>query len=126
MGARLRDIQRRIRTVESTKKITKAMELISTSRIMRAERRVAEARPYSEAINRIIRDLAATSEKLEHPLLEQPESGALGIAVITADRGLAGAYNATALRAAERARRSAGEGAAMYAIGRKAISALRF
>ncbi len=126
MGARLRDIQRRIRTVESTKKITKAMELISTSRIMRAERRVSEARPYSEAISRIIRDLAATSEKLEHPLLSTPDVGGAGIVVITADRGLAGAYNANALRMAERARRSAGDDFAMYAIGRKAISAFRF
>src|SRR5437763_9497323 len=126
MGAKLRVIQRRIRTVESTKKITKAMELISTSRIMRAERRVAEARPYSEAINRIIRDLAATSEKLEHPLLTTPETGGEGIAVITADRGLAGAYNANALRTAERPRRTAGNGAVTYAIGRKAISAFRF
>ena len=126
MGARLRDIQRRIRSVESTKKITKAMELISASRIMRAERRVAEARPYSEAIDRMIRDLAATAEKLEHPLLELKESGDDGIVVITADRGLAGAYNANALRLAERTRRSVGDNAVTYAIGRKAISAFRF
>jgi F-type H+-transporting ATPase subunit gamma len=126
MGARLRDIQRRIRSVESTKKITKAMELISTSRIMRAERRVSEARPYSEAIDRMIRDLAATAEKLEHPLLEVKEQGSEGVVVITADRGLAGAYNANALRLAERTRRAAGEDTATYAIGRKAISAFRF
>ena len=126
MGARLRDIQRRIRSVESTKKITKAMELISASRIMRAERRVAEARPYSEAIDRMIRDLAATAEKLEHPLLVTKETGADAVVVITADRGLAGAYNANALRTAERARRAAGENTITYAIGRKAISAFRF
>jgi F-type H+-transporting ATPase subunit gamma len=126
VGARLRDIQRRIRSVESTKKITKAMELISASRIMRAERRVAEARPYSEAIDRMIRDLAATAEKLEHPLLVTKETGADAVVVITADRGLAGAYNANALRTAERARRAAGENTITYAIGRKAISAFRF
>ncbi len=126
MGAKLRVIQRRIRSIESTKKITKAMELISASRIMRAERRVREARPYSEAIDRMIRDLAATAEKLEHPLLETRETGGDGVVVITADRGLAGAYNANALRLAERTRRSAGDGAVTYAIGRKAISAFRF
>ncbi len=126
MGAKLREIKRRINTIESTKKITKAMELISTSRIMRAERRVSEARPYSEAISRIIRDLAATSEKLEHPLLSTPEAGGDGIVVITADRGLAGAYNANALRMAERARRAAGGDVATYAVGRKGISAFRF
>src|SRR5438067_8178036 len=125
MGAKLRVIQRRIRTIESTKKITKAMELISASRIMRAERRVREARPYSDAIERMIRDLAATAEKLEHPLLETGTSGGDGIVVITADRGLAGAYNANALRRAERARRST-ENPVMYAAGRKAISAFRF
>ena len=125
MGAKLRVIQRRIRSVESTKKITKAMELISASRILRAERRVREARPYSDAITRIIRDLAATAEKLEHPLLESQTEGADGVVVITADRGLAGAYNANALRAAERARRDADD-ALVYAVGRKAISAYRF
>lgn len=126
MGAKLRVVQRRIRSIESTKKITKAMELISASRILRAGRRVAEARPYSDAITRIIRDLAATTERLEHPLLEARTEGADGVVVITADRGLAGAYNANALRTAERIRRESGEAGLVYAIGRKAISAYRF
>ncbi len=125
MGARLRDIQRRIRSIESTKKITKAMELISASRILRAERRVRESRPYAEKISQVIRDLAATSEKLEHPLLETKDEGTDAIVVITADRGLAGAYNANALRLAERTRRST-PGAVVYAVGRKAASAFRF
>jgi F-type H+-transporting ATPase subunit gamma len=125
MGARLRDIQRRIRSIESTKKITKAMELISAARIMRAERRVRESRPYAEKISQVIRDLAATTERLEHPLLETKDTGAEAVVVISADRGLAGAYNANALRLAERTRRAATE-AAVYAIGRKAISAFRF
>jgi F-type H+-transporting ATPase subunit gamma len=64
VGAKLRDVQRRIRSIESTKKITKAMELISASRILRAERRVRESRPYAEKISQVIRDLAATTEKL--------------------------------------------------------------
>ena len=126
MGAKLRDIQRRIRSVESTQKITKAMELISASRIIRAERRVREARPYAEKLTQVIRDLAATTERLEHPLLETHTEGAHAVVVITADRGLAGAYNANALRTAERTRRELGEAAAAYAIGRKAISAYRF
>ncbi|MGH2759329.1 MAG: F0F1 ATP synthase subunit gamma [Actinomycetota bacterium] len=125
MGARLRDIQRRIRSVESTKKITKAMELISASRIIRAERRVKESRPYAEKISQVIRDLAATTEKLEHPLLETKDEGADAVVVITADRGLAGAYNANALRLAERTRRAT-PGAAVYALGRKGASAFRF
>lgn len=126
MAGKLRLIQRRIRSVESTKKITKAMELISASRIVRAERRQREARPYSEKLTQIIRDLAASTEKLEHPLLEPGTQGQNAVVVITADRGLAGAYNANALRLAERTRREGGEDGAVYAIGRKAISAYRF
>jgi F-type H+-transporting ATPase subunit gamma len=125
VGAKLRDVQRRIRSIESTKKITKAMELISASRILRAERRVRESRPYAEKISQVIRDLAATTEKLEHPLLETKDSGAEAVVVISADRGLAGAYNANVLRLAERTRRASSE-AAVYAAGRKAISAFRF
>ncbi len=125
MGAKLRDIQRRIKSIESTQKITKAMELISASRIIRAERRVHESRPYAEKIAEVIRDLAATAERLEHPLLETPEQGGNGLIVITADRGLAGAYNANALRLAERTRREI-DPAEVYAIGRKGISAFRF
>jgi F-type H+-transporting ATPase subunit gamma len=126
MGAKLRDIQRRIRSVESTQKITKAMELISASRIIRAERRVREARPYSEKLTQVIRDLAVTTERLEHPLLEPGTQGAEAVVVASADRGLAGAYNANALRLAERTRRELGADAVVYAIGRKAISAYRF
>jgi F-type H+-transporting ATPase subunit gamma len=126
MGAKLRDIQRRIRSVESTKKITKAMELISASRIIRAERRARDARPYADKLTQVIRDLAATTERLEHPLLETSDEGAQAVIVVTADRGLAGAYNANALRLAERTRRELQDGAVAYAIGRKAISAYRF
>jgi F-type H+-transporting ATPase subunit gamma len=125
VGAKLRDIQKRIKSIESTQKITKAMELISASRIIRAERRVRESRPYAEKIAEVIRDLAATTERLEHPLLEAPEHGGNGLVVITADRGLAGAYNANALRLAERTRREI-DPAEVYAIGRKGISAFRF
>lgn len=125
MAAQLRQIRRRIRSVESTKKITKAMELIASSRIIRAERRVRESRPFSERISEVIRNLAATTERLEHPLLERREGGPVGVVVVSADRGLAGAYNANVLRLAERIRRDA-RNVEMYAIGRKAISAFRF
>lgn len=126
MGAKLRVIQRRIRSVESTKKITKAMELISASRIIRAERRVKESRPYAEKIAEVIRDLAATTERLEHPLLETRDTGADALMVVTADRGLAGAYNANVLRLTERTRRELQGSSEIYAIGRKAASAFRF
>ena len=125
MGAKLRVIRRRIRSVQSTKKITKAMELIAASRIVRAERRVRQSRPFSDRIGEVVRDLAATSERIEHPLLERREGGATGLIVISADRGLAGAYNANILRTAERLRREIGD-ARLYVTGRKAISAFRF
>lgn len=127
MGAKLRQTRRRIRSVQSTKKITKAMELIASSRIIRAERRVKEARPFSDKISQVIRDLAATSERLEHPLLTGYEDAPTGLVVVSADRGLAGAYNANVLRLAERARREVGaDRVVTYAVGRKAISAFRF
>jgi F-type H+-transporting ATPase subunit gamma len=125
MGAKLRDLQRRIKSVESTKKITKAMELIAASRILRAERRVRESRPYSDRLADVIKDLAATTEKLDSPLLEQRE-GPPAIVVVAADRGLAGGFNANVLRTAERLRRDAGSDVELYAAGRKAISAFRF
>lgn len=127
MGAKLRDIQRRIKSIESTKKITKSFELIAAARIVRAERRVYESRPYAEKISQVIRDLAATTEHLEHALLESKTEGAEGLIVVTADRGLAGAYNANVLRLAERTRRElGGDDVALYPVGRKGISAFRF
>ncbi len=127
MGAKLRQIRRRVRSVQSTKKITKAMELIAASRIVRAERRVREARPFADRITDVIRNLAATTEELAHPLLEQREGGPVGLIVVTADRGLAGAYNANILRLAERTRRELGpRNSEVYAVGRKGISAFRF
>lgn len=125
MGAKLRDIRRRIRSVESTKKITKAMEQIAASRVVRAERRVREARPFSQRIEDVIRDVAASSEQADHPLLRRQDAPT-GLVVMTADRGLAGAYNANVLRVAEHARVEAGGNVKTYAIGRKSIAAFRF
>ncbi|HVL81009.1 MAG TPA: F0F1 ATP synthase subunit gamma [Actinomycetota bacterium] len=127
MGAKLRETRRRIRSIQSTKKITKAMELIAASRIIRAERRVRASRPFSDRIGSVIRNLAATTERLEHPLLERHEGAPTGLIVITADRGLAGAYNANVLRLSERTRRELGaSNVLLYAVGRKAVSAFRF
>ncbi|PLS76806.1 MAG: F0F1 ATP synthase subunit gamma [Actinobacteria bacterium] len=103
-GGTERVLRRRIKSVQSTKKITKAMELIAASRIVKAQQRVAAARPYSEQITEVIRSLAAGGAELTHPLLRQPqEVGKVAIVLITADRGLAGAYNSNVIRAAERA-----------------------
>ena len=98
-----RVLRRRIKSVQSTKKITKAMELISASRIAKAQERVAAARPYSERITDVIRNLAAAGAGGDSPLLNpRSEVTTVAYVVVSADRGLAGGYNSTVIRAAER------------------------
>ncbi|WP_375479612.1 F0F1 ATP synthase subunit gamma [uncultured Jatrophihabitans sp.] len=129
MAAEIRVLRRRIRSVESTKKITKAMELIAASRIVRAQNRMRNARPYAQEIRRALEQLSS-DRTLEHPMLtgvENPRRA--GILVVTSDRGLAGGYNANALRRAnELAERLSGEGKEIerYIIGRKGVVYYRF
>ncbi len=129
MGAQLRVYRRRIRSVQSTKKITKAMELIAASRIARAQQRVASSKPYAEEITRVIRAVTSQSS-IDHPLTaERPNVTRSGLLVITSDRGLAGAYNANALREADRQlerMRSENIEPVMFLVGRKGISYYRF
>ncbi|HVA62051.1 MAG TPA: F0F1 ATP synthase subunit gamma [Mycobacteriales bacterium] len=129
MGAQLRVYRRRIRSVQSTKKITRAMELIAASRIQKAQQRVAAARPYAEAITRVVTE-AASYTRGEHPLTTPRESpGRAAVVVVTSDRGLAGAYNANALRAAEGLNellRSEGKEPVPFLIGRKGLAFYRF
>jgi F-type H+-transporting ATPase subunit gamma len=99
-----RTLRRRIKSIQSTKKITRAMELIAASRIVKAQQRVAAARPYSEQITAVMANLAAGGAGLDHPLLQERDPiRKVGFIVISADRGLAGAYNSTVIRTAERA-----------------------
>src|SRR2546422_2240384 len=99
MGAKLRTVRRRIRSVQSTMKITRAMELIATSRILKAQQRVEAARPYAERLTAAITDVASASAALRHPLLEErPEPKAAAGFVVTSDRGLAGADRPNGLR----------------------------
>ncbi len=101
--AKVRQIRRRIKTVQSTKKITRAMELIAASRIVKAQQRVAAARPYAEQITKVIANLTAAGASLDHQLLVTREPvRRVGFVVITADRGLAGGYNSNVIRLAER------------------------
>src|SRR5215470_2946658 len=103
-GGQERALRRRIKSVQSTKKITKAMELIAASRIVKAQQRVAAARPYSERITEVIRNLAVAGAGGDSPLLFQREPvHKVAYLVIAADRGLCGAYNSSVIRAAERA-----------------------
>jgi F-type H+-transporting ATPase subunit gamma len=129
MPAQLQTLRRRIRSVRSTKKITKAQELVATSRIAKAQERVAAARPYAEAITNVLTALASNA-RLDHPLLmpRDPVRRA-GVLLITSDRGLCGAYNANAIRTAEQlmARlRADNKEVLLYVIGRKGVSYYRF
>jgi len=130
VGAKLRVVRRRIRSVQSTKKITRAMELIASSRIVRAQQRVEQSRPYAEQLTKAMEDLAANAAGLSHPLLEARESPArVGVLAVTSDRGLAGAYSANALREAEhvvRAVRDRGLEPVLYVIGKKGVTYFRF
>src|SRR5258705_5229805 len=129
-GGQERILRRRIKTVESTKKITKAMELIAASRIVRAQARVKAARPYSERITEVIRNLASGGAGVDHPLLKpRDDISTVAYVVVTADRGLAGGYNNNVIRASERAMRSdrdRGRDVKLYVGGKKANNYFRF
>ncbi|MGO8864372.1 MAG: ATP synthase F1 subunit gamma [Acidimicrobiales bacterium] len=102
-GGQERVLRRRIRSVQSTRKITKAMELIAASRIVRAQARIAANRPYRLGMTRILRITAAADPTAARKLLGTPESPTrVGVLAIVGDRGLAGSYNSGVLRATER------------------------
>src|SRR5256712_10916737 len=99
--ATLRDIQRRIRSVQSTQKITRAMKLVAAARLRRAQERILAARPYASKMAELLGNLVSAAEGTDgaaHPLLEQREGPRRQIVIITADRGLAGAFNSNVLR----------------------------
>jgi F-type H+-transporting ATPase subunit gamma len=129
-GGQERVLRRRIRSVQSTQKITRAQELIAASRIVRAQARVHAAQPYSDSITQVVRDLAAIGGGAESPLLQaRDEVRRVGFIVVTADRGLAGAYNSSILRMAEHAVREQqrlGRAYSLVTVGRKAESYFRY
>jgi F-type H+-transporting ATPase subunit gamma len=129
-GGQERILRRRIRTIQSTKKITRAMELISASRIVRAQARVQAAVPYSDRITEVVHDLASAGSGSDSPLLNpRPELRKVAHVVVAADRGLCGAYNANVMRAAEgtmREHAAAGRDYSLIVVGRKAESHFRF
>ena len=129
-GGQERVLRRRIRSVQSTKKITKAMELIAASRIVRAQNRIAANRPFREGMERVLRLAAAADPIAAEKLLGTPESPQhVGILVIAGDRGLAGSYNSGVLRLTERAvaeYRAAGTEVTVWSVGKKAPAFLRF
>ncbi len=95
------DIRRRIRSVRNTQQITKAMKMVSAAKLRRAQEAVFSARPYAGQILKVVKSLMARSETRRHPLLEQREEENVQLVVITADKGLCGAFNANIVKAAE-------------------------
>jgi F-type H+-transporting ATPase subunit gamma len=129
MAGQVQLLRRRIRTVKSTKKITKAQELVATSRIGKAQERVKASRPYAEAITDVLTALASNAN-IDNPLLVPRERvRRSAVLLITSDRGLAGAYNANAIRTCEQliARlREDGKQVALFVVGRKGVAYYRF
>ncbi|MDJ0342577.1 F0F1 ATP synthase subunit gamma [Streptomyces sp. H10-C2] len=125
MGAQLRVYKRRIKSVSATKKITKAMEMIAASRIVKAQRQVAASGPYATELTRAV-TAVATGSNTKHPLTTEVESPArAAVLLITSDRGLAGGYSSNAIKAADKLTerlRSEGKEVDSYIIGRKGVA----
>ena len=128
-GGQERVLRRRIRSVESTKKITRAMELIAASRIVRAQQAIAAARPYVAKMGEVVKHLSDSPDASSHPLFREVEAvQRVAIILITADRGLAGGYNSSIIRAVERMtreHRAEGREVQLVALGRKGESYFR-
>jgi F-type H+-transporting ATPase subunit gamma len=124
--ATLLDFRRRIRSVKSTQQVTRAMKFVSAARLRRAQEMAIEARPYSTAITQIVRSVAGRMEEPTHPLLaRRPEERAL-LVIVTGDRGLAGAFNANAVRrAVEFLRAHSAQKMEVLAVGRKGRDSFR-
>src|SRR5580704_7650192 len=129
-GGQERALRQRIRTVRSTRKITKAMELIAASRIVRAQARIAANRPFRDGMVRIVRQVVAEDPTVAEKMLGTPESPQrIGVLAIVGDRGLAGSYNSGVLRATERLiaeyRRENVE-VTLWSVGKKAPGYFRY
>ncbi len=129
MGAQLRIYRRRIRSVKATKKITRAMELISASRIVKAQQRVAASTPYANELTRAVSAVASFSNT-NHPLTTESESPRrAAVLIITADRGMAGAYSSSAIKEADGlvvTLKERGLEVNTYLVGRKAVNYFKF
>ena len=129
MGAQIREYRQRIRSVSATKKITRAMELMAASRVVRAQQAVRESSPYARALTRAVSAVATFSNE-DHPLTtEHPEVKRSAVIIITSDRGLAGAYSSSVIKESERlvARlQEEGREVVPYLMGRKALGFYKF
>ena len=105
MGAQLRAVRQRIRAIQSTAKITRAQELIASSRIIQAQQRVRASAPYAAELTSAVEAVVSRSAQIDHPLVREPvEAERVAVLILTSDRGFAGGYNANVLREAQRLR----------------------
>lgn len=129
MGAQLRVYKRRIKSVTATKKITKAMEMIAASRVVKAQRKVAASTPYATELTRAV-TAVGTGSNTKHPLTTEAESPTrAAVLLLSSDRGLAGAFNSNAIKAAEQlTARLEGEGKEVdvYVVGRRGVAHYNF
>jgi F-type H+-transporting ATPase subunit gamma len=130
MGAQLRAVRRRIKSVQSTAKITRAQELIAASRIIKAQQRAHEAEPYSREITAAVEAVVSRSGQIDHPLTREPsDPKRAAVLVLTSDRGFAGGFNANVLREFQGLRRLLADhhvDPVPFVSGRKGISWHRF
>src|SRR5215471_881154 len=131
MGAQLRAVRQRIRAIQSTAKITRAQELIASSRIIQAQQRVRASAPYAEELTRAVEAVVSRSAQIDHPLVREPASTErVAVVILTSDRGFAGGYNANVLREAQRLRTlledERGVAVQTYVSGTKGITWHRF
>jgi F-type H+-transporting ATPase subunit gamma len=128
--AKARELKNRIRSVQNTRKITRTMEMVSTSKLKRAQDRVQAARPYAEALGGVIARLLTPELAQRYPLLRQPERvRRAAVLLVTSNRGLAGAFNANLIREARgllRRLRAEGVEAELHGAGKKGVSFFRF
>src|SRR5579863_5538131 len=126
MGAQLRAVRARIRAVKSIAKITRAQELIASSRIVRAQQRMRAAEPYSRELTTAVEAVVSRSHSISHPMITEPESfKRAALLILTSDGGFCGAYNANVLREAARLRQRSEEDrveSVTYVAGSKGIA----
>jgi F-type H+-transporting ATPase subunit gamma len=121
----VRDLRDRIRSLKNTQQITKAMKQVAAAKIRRAESAQKQARPYADTLAEMLRDLMGAVSSVDHPFMKPGKAGAPpAILLMTADKGLAGAFNSNAIRAAEQVARERGN-VSWYTVGLKARNAVR-
>jgi len=124
--ATLRDIRKRIRSVENIKQITRAMEMVAAARLRKAQAKAEQAQPYAAKMRQILENLATASSEFTHPLYQQREVNKTGLVVIAADRGLCGSYNTNIFQVADRFLRQTGQDKVeLIVVGRKAVEYYR-